>query len=210
MIKSLIWVVSLSSIIMASTLNVVENEFVKIIVGPEGFDQGRFSIETTGGDPSRENDNNLPLIYGRPKPWTSYTTIAIDKTNFGFGTQTIKRAGKKARYGQIIAKEITENGIEIKTQLSDIFVTQSLSFFRNPLTNVNDSVLIEYHIYNDSSENKDIGLRVMMDTMLGKNDAAPFRIGDEAIIAEKGFKGSEIIDYWQSFDSLSTPNIIAQ
>ena len=48
---------------ISATLNVVENDFIKMIVGPEGFDQGRFSIETTGGDPSRSNDNNLPLIY---------------------------------------------------------------------------------------------------------------------------------------------------
>ncbi len=196
--------------VSASTLNVVQNEFVKIVIGPEGFDQGRFSIETTGGDPSRDNDDNLPLIYGRPKPWTSYTTIAINNTNFGFGTQTIKRAGKKARYGQVVSKEILDDGIVMKSQLDDVYVTQSLLFFRNPFTNVKDSVLIEYHIFNNSNQAKNIGLRVMMDTMLGKNDAAPFRIGDEAIVSERAFEGSDIVDFWQSFDSLATPNIIAQ
>lgn len=208
--RVLIWFLYFSAIVSATTLNVIENDFVKIIVGPDGFDQGRFSIETTGGDPSRDNDDNLPLIYGRPKPWTSYTTIVIDKTNFGFGTQTVKRAGKKARYGQIVAKKILSDGIEIKTQIEEVFVTQTLKFFRNPLTNVKDSVLIEYHIYNDSNEEKNIGLRVMMDTMLGKNDAAPFRIGNESIIAEQAFYGDNILDYWQSFDSLVTPNVIAQ
>ena len=78
----------------------VENEFIKIIVGPEGFDHPRFSIETMGGDPSRIEDDQLPLIYGRPKPWTSYTTIAIDNAIFGFGTQTVKRQGKKRVMGR--------------------------------------------------------------------------------------------------------------
>ncbi len=210
MMRIFSWLMIFSILINASTLNVVENDFIKIVIGPDGFDQGRFSIETTGGDPSRDNDDNLPLIYGRPKPWTSYTTVAIDKTNFGFGTQTIKRAGKKARYGQIISKKLMEDRIEIKTQMEDVFVTQTLRFFRNPLTNVKDSILIEYHIFNDSETDKDIGLRIMMDTMLGKNDAAPFRIGNESIIAEKAFYKQDIVDYWQSFDSLATPNIIAQ
>ena len=89
-------------------------------------------------------------------------------------------------------------------------VTQRLSFFRNPLTNVEDSVLIEYDIYNDGGGTKNIGLRIMMDTMLGKNDAAPFRIGNDAIVAEMAYSGEDIMDYWQSFDSLVSPNIIAQ
>ena len=50
----------------------------------------------------------------------------------------------------------------------------------------------------------------MMDTMLGKNDAAPFRIGNDAIVAEMAYSGEDIMDYWQSFDSLVSPNIIAQ
>ena len=89
-------------------------------------------------------------------------------------------------------------------------VTQRLSFFRNPLTNVEDSVLIEYDVYNDGGVTKNIGLRIMMDTMLEKNDAAPFRIGNDAIVAEMAYSGEDIMDYWQSFDSLVSPNIIAQ
>ena len=110
----------------AQTLNVVENEFVKIVTGPEGFDHPRFSIETTGGDPSRDNDNDMPLIYGRPKPWTSYTSIAVDNEVFGFGTQTLKRAGKSARYGQVVSSVVTNNAMTTTTQLGDVFATQTL------------------------------------------------------------------------------------
>jgi hypothetical protein len=194
----------------AQTLNVVENEFVKIVTGPEGFDHPRFSIETTGGDPSRDNDNDMPLIYGRPKPWTSYTSIAVDNEVFGFGTQTLKRAGKSARYGQVVSSVVTNNAMTTTTQLGDVFATQTLSLFRNPLTNVKDSVLIEYEVMNQSTVTKDIGLRIMMDTMLGKNDAAPFRIGQDAIVSEKTYKGKDVLDYWQTFDSLVSPNVIAQ
>jgi len=205
-----IWLMLLISPFHAQELNVIENKFIKIITAPEGFDHPRFSIETTGGDPSRRSDDQLPLIYGRPKPWTSYTTIAIDDKHYGFGTQTLKRAGKNARYGQVLSTSITKNAIVSVSKSGPITATQRLSFFRNPLTNVNDAVLIEYHLINDSKTTKNVGIRIMMDTMLGKNDAAPFRIGNDAVIAEKSYEGDEIMDYWQSFDSLVSPNIIAQ
>ncbi len=206
----LLWVMMVMVSLNAQGLNVVENEFIKIITGPEGFDHPRFSIETTGGDPSRESDDNLPLIYGRPKPWTSYTSIAINDVVYGFGTQTVKRAGKKARYGQILATSVSENAMISVAKMGAIKATQTLALFRNPLTNVEDSVLIEYRLINESAVTKNIGLRIMMDTMLGKNDAAPFRIGNDAVIAETSYVGDAIMDYWQSFDSLASPNVIAQ
>ena len=196
--------------LQAQTLNVVENEFIKIITGPEGVDYPRFSIETTGGDPSRSEDDNLPLIYGRPKPWTSFTSIAIDNTVYGFGNATKKRAGKTAKYGKVIASSITKDKTVVIAKFGGIKATQTLSLFRNPLTNVKDSVLIEYRLINESKNTKNIGLRIMMDTMLGKNDAAPFRIGNDSVISETDYKGNKIMDYWQSFDSLVSPNIIAQ
>ena len=195
---------------MTQTLNVVENEFIKIITGPEGFDHPRFSIETTGGDPSTEKDNNLPLIYGRPKPWTSYTTIAIDNNMYGFGTQTLKRAGKKAIYGQVIESISTKDAMTATVKVGGVLAAQTLSLFRNPLTNVKDAVLIEYTLKNESAVTRNIGLRIMMDTMMGSNDAAPFRIGEESIVSERSYKGDQIMDFWQSFDSLSSPNVIAQ
>ena len=139
-----------SHLCIPQTLNIVENEFIKIITGPEGFDHPRFSIETTGGDPSTEKDNDLPLIYGRPKPWTSYTTIAVDDSIYGFGTQTLKRAGKNAIYGQVIDSVVTQNYMQASVKVGDVLATQTLRLFRNPLTNVKDAVLIEYQLKNES------------------------------------------------------------
>src|SRR3989339_722475 len=71
----------------------IENEFIKIIVNNEVNDTGRFAIETTSGNPKMPGDDNQPLIYGRPKPWTSYTTFQIDNKSYVFGGNTKKRAG---------------------------------------------------------------------------------------------------------------------
>ena len=208
--RGLLLLLAIPVMVFAQTLNVVENEFVKIITGPEGFDHPRFSIETTGGDPSRGSDNNLPLIYGRPKPWTSYTSIAVGGTVYGFGTQTLKRAGKKARYGQVTSSSLMDDGMITTVEMGNVTGTQQLTLVRNPITNVKDAVLIEYQLRNNADVTQNIGLRMMFDTMLGSNDAAPFRIGDAAIESETVLKGDDIRDFWQSFDSLVSPNIIAQ
>ena len=50
----------------------------------------------------------------------------------------------------------------------------------------------------------------MMDTMLGSNDAAPFRVpGVGDVTRETEFAGDDIPQYWQAFDSLASPNVVS-
>lgn len=206
----LIGIMAICTATMAQSITTIENEFIKIITAKSGLDHPRFSIETTGGDPSHDRDNELPLIYGRPKPWTSYTSIAIGNDVYGFGEKSRRRAGKTAKYGTVVTTNNTDSSLQTTVQMGPIVGTQTLSFFRNPLTNVNDSVLIHYTLTNTSQTTHLVGLRMMMDTMLGTNDASPFRIGASAVVSETIYTGDEIADYWQSFDRLSQPNIVAQ
>ena len=51
----------------------------------------------------------------------------------------------------------------------------------------------------------------MLDTMLGSNDNAPFRIeGIGNVTTEKEFIGDSIPQYWQAFDSLTNPTVVSQ
>lgn len=51
----------------------------------------------------------------------------------------------------------------------------------------------------------------MMDTMLGSNDAAPFRVPQYgSITSETEFKGDNIPQLWQAFDNLKNPTVISQ
>lgn len=189
----------------------IENEFIKVIINNQTLDQGRFAMETVKGDPQNKLDDFQPLIYGRPKPWTSYTTILIDGTSYVFGGKTQKRAGKSAQYGEILSQRVENNNLITTTVFNQgIIVTQTLELFRNPSTKVKDCALISYEIKNIDASPHKIGIRIMLDTMLGKNDGAPFRIGDKAIEAEKEFLGTHILNYWQAFDHLTDPSIIAQ
>ncbi|MFA7371970.1 MAG: hypothetical protein WC074_00225, partial [bacterium] len=61
---------------------VISNEFISLRVNAGDYDTGRISVDTTGGDIGRDSDDDKPLIYGRPVPWTSYTTIRIDGQDY--------------------------------------------------------------------------------------------------------------------------------
>ena len=50
----------------------------------------------------------------------------------------------------------------------------------------------------------------MMDTMLGGNDAAPFRVNGSDVTTETVYSGSNIPQIWQAFDSATNPGVVAQ
>lgn len=191
----------------------LENEFIKLIVNQNTQDLGRFAIETTQGDPVNEKDDYVPLIFGRPLPWTSFSSFKINNVIYIFGGENkkIKKRSKESIYfGKIIKQYISKNAIHTHAKLGPFYVKQELGFFRHPNTKVFDSAYIRYEVVNESDEDCSLALRIMLDTMLGTNDAAPFRFGKAAITSERQFTSQNFIPYWQSFDSLSNPSVIAQ
>ncbi len=206
LIKSVFIILLLTaSVSMAAS---VENEFIKIVVNDGPQDLGRFAVETT--------QSNQPLIFGRPIPWTSYTTVRIDGKEFIFGgesVKTLKRTGQdglKGEFGKVVTQNITPEGIVTECDFNDVRVIQKLSFYRNPNSRVRDSALISYTVKNLGDAPHKIGVRLMLDTKLGANDGAPFRIGTKAFESEARFSQAELQDYWQTFDSLTSPNVMAQ
>lgn len=195
--------------LIASPL-VLDNEFLKISLNNDVENKGRFGIETTGGDPKNVSDNESLLTLSGPKPWSSYTTILIDSKPIVFGSESKKRAGKTGLYGQIITQTIEDNQLKTHVRYESIDIFQTLSFIRNPSTRVKDMVLIQYHIQNNDTKPHLIGTRIMLDTWLGSNDAAPFRIGEHIITAERVFEQSDLMSFWQAFDNVSNPSIIGQ
>ncbi|NBV83267.1 hypothetical protein EBR57_04000 [bacterium] len=176
-------------------------------------DQGRFAIETTSGDPGNPSDNEQSLIYGRPIPWTSYTTLRIDDDDYIFGgpsRKLEKRTGKELQTGTPVRQVTTDDRIITDFDYDGITARQVLSFFRTPTTRVKDSALIEYEITNKTKKSITLGIRVMLDTKLGSNDGAPFRIGSRAITSEILVPKADLLPYWQTFDSLTAPTVVAQ
>jgi hypothetical protein len=197
----------------APALMSIQNNSVKCVVNNGVEDLGRFAVETIGGDPKNPLDDNKSLVFGRPVPWTSYSTLLIDDDVYVFGGQNLKiqkRAGKVVKFGEVVSQTVSSESIRTVCKFGPIQVAQILSFVKNPTTKVKDSVLISYEVLNSDSAPHKVGLRIMMDTKLGENDGAPFRMGNSAIESETMFAQAEFQDFWQAFDSLVTPNVIAQ
>lgn len=188
------------------------NEYVVIVVNTDQNGQGRFAIETTGGAPFRTNDNNKPLVYGRPIPWTSYTTLWKNGEYHVFGGFTGRRAGREANYGEVIqSPQVKGNAISTISEFdSGIMVEQLLTIVKSSTTGLYDSVEIKYNVQNKGTERQKIGLRIMLDTMLGENDGAPFRFGEDAVTADQLYYQKQLPEFWLAFDSLSNPNVTSQ
>jgi hypothetical protein len=73
-----------------------------------------------------------------------------------------------------------------------------------------DTAQIEYHVENTDTETHWVGLRLMLDTMLGANDGAPFRVEDRALTTDTVYYAQNMPEFWQAFDSLSSPQVMAQ
>jgi hypothetical protein len=187
------------------------NEYIVIVVNQNQNSQGRFAVETTGGAPARENDDNKPLIYGRPNPWTSYTTLWLNDQKYVFGGSTERRAGDGAKYGEVIQEPTVEdNSIVTRTRFDNIVVEQILSIVKSSTTGLADSVQIQYRVINEGQQEEKVGLRIMLDTMLGENDGAPFRLGEDTISTDKLYYDKQLDDFWQAFDSVSNPQVTSQ
>lgn len=179
--------------------NSMSNEYIKLVTA----DNGRFVRGTTGGDLSRDTDNDKKLLYGFPdKVKTSYTTIRIDGESSIYGkngleiTPTFNADEKTCMSTQII------NSIE---------TTQTISFVNNISTDKEDVMEIKYVVKNNDSVSHNVGVRIMLDTMLGNNDDAPFRVqGTGSVTTETEFTGDSIPQYWQAFDSLTDPTVVSQ
>ncbi len=189
----------------------IENKYIKIYVNNTSDDTGRFAVDVTGGDPSRSDDDGKALIYGHPKPWTSFTTLRINGKDYCFGKATRKRSGAGLPGGQILSPPAQEeNRLTMKCQYGAVEVEQLLDIARSPSTGALDTARIRYIIVNTGTDPVEVGLRTLFDTMVGDNDGAPFRIGAKAVTKDYSCSSKEIPDFWQAFDSLATPAVIAQ
>lgn len=189
----------------------IQNEFIRIRVNPGPNEAGRFAVDTTGGDPSRPTDDGKVLIYGSREPWTSYTTVHIDGNSFIYGGSTTRRAGATLPTGQVSQPpHVAGETITMACRMGDIEVEQALAFARNPTTRVKDAARIAYTVTNKGNSPHNVGLRIVLDAMLGENDGAPLRIGEKAIAEATQLAGGDLPEYWQAFDSLSQPAVIAQ
>ncbi|MFC0236467.1 hypothetical protein [Fictibacillus phosphorivorans] len=173
----------------------VSNNNIEYVLNEHGL----YTIGTTGGQENYSADDYKRLIYGHPNPGTSYTTIKLDGAEHKFTSfqSPILNIGS-------LSSTAYQN-------INNVNFQQNIRIIRNSNTLKEDTVEIRYKVTNNDTQAHDTGLRIMMDTMLGNNDAAPFRIpGVGAVTTETEYTGENIPQYWQAFDNLASPTVTAQ
>lgn len=176
----------------------IQNDFIKVIGDQES---GRYVIKSTGGDPDLDTDQNKLLLYEEYPP-TSFATIRIDKRDYKFG-------GEQGFFS--VPMQVRQNKIITTWSINNIDITLFIQFTLGPNTGRMDSVRIAYVVINKDFVPHNIGVRIMLDTFLGKNDGSPFRIpGIGPITTETVFEGDNIPKYWYAFDNLGEPSVRAQ
>ena len=176
--------------------NTLSNGYVGFAVDPSN---GRFTVGTVGGNPSMSSDDHQMMLYGHNIPWSSYTTVHVDGESHIYGDS-----------GFASNPRFDGNSNYSEVRFGNIRIQQVISIVENSSTQRKDIVEIKYIATNTGSSDTSFGLRIMLDTMLGENDAAPFRIpGHGDLTTEKEFSGDNIPQYWQAFDSLSNPKVVS-
>ena len=173
--------------------NTIWNEYLEVAIS----NQGRFTIGNIEGNPNYSSDNNQILTYGHPSPGTSKTLIKIDGHEFLFEADSINVDNDN--------DIITANMI-----YDEVVITQILTFMENSATGRYDSVKISYSVINGGSTSRNIGIRVMLDTMLSYNDDAPFKVaGYGNVTKAKVLEGNAITQTYQVYDNLDNPTTMA-
>lgn len=186
-----------------STYKYMYNDYLKLIVAS---DDGRFSLGTTGGNPDSDTDDNATMIYGfhRDDSGTSYTTVVIDGSVYKYGDNGFTTAPVFNASGKRNTSVASYND-------GKVTVKQTLSFVNNVSTGRYDVLEMKYTITNNDTAAHKVGTRIMIDTMLGDNDHAPFRVeGVGEVTTETEFAGDAIPQFWQAFDSLTNPKVVSQ
>lgn len=184
-----------SKITYASS-GIISNDYLEFLVA----DNGRFTIGTTGGDLGNPNDDNKIMLYGHPSPSTSFTTIKVDGNNYIYLADI-----------STINTDLATLSYTSTYKIDSVLVKQKISIVKNSGTQKEDTIEIKYIVSNNDSIQHEVGTRIMMDIMIGNNDAAPFTIpGIGAVTTEKELIGSDIPENWQAFDDLLNPTLIAQ
>jgi len=170
----------------------LKNDQIEVLVDKA---DGRFTIRTA------DRTVNVPLLCDRAT-LTSYASIAFGST----GKDLQRYGNSKGKFIQ--APTLTGSSIVSRWQYKDYVVRQEFTLARNSEDGLIDCVRIKYWVLNGTSSMQSIGVRILLDTMVGDRDGVPFKVPGYGLIeSEYEFSGSAVPQYWYSFDNYDMPNV---
>ncbi len=181
----------------------IKNNIIELLVNKQ---DGRYAIKTSEGSPNRP-DENSPLLFSKGAPETTFTTFRIDGKDYIYGNSY----NGILMDGSVITAPVTEGMKNTSTwKVGDIVVTQKLEMTDNVESSDVGNVKISYTITNTGTENRTVGTRVLLDTMLGSNDGSAISLeGKSEVAFETEMAGEDIPVYWRTSDSADNPKVVA-
>lgn len=175
---------------------------------------GGFTIKTLGGTKARKSDANKNLLFSSDDYDTSFTSIRVDGEDYIYGREY---GFWGLQSGFVKPATVEENVISSIWRIKDVEVEQRLTMIQNDADDFYGNVIIEYIVHNTGGNSVSVATRVMLDTMLGESDGAPFEIAmtkdrDPAKTGERyeheaSFSGDNVPIMWKAYDSFRTPLI---
>lgn len=165
----------------------MENDYLKLNV-EQDYNEGeylRFNLETVVGDKNNIADNEKSLLY--TNFFSGYTTIHYDGQTFMYG----RGSDITEPYYNDETKEYISN-----QKLGELSVEQKLSFCKVFTEEYDDMLKVEYSVTNLGESNSLMGLRVLIDPMLGNDDKCQVEINNVSFINEACFYSENIPQIW--------------
>lgn len=139
------------------------------------------------------------MLYGHPGPWSSASTIRVDGIDhWNYNNQN--------SFGTVVTAPTDIDAVTNESVWDiegKVKVTENLKIVNGDSGNV-DTLQISFKAENVDTVAHDVGVRVMLDTMLGSNDGAPFRVPEVGeVTMEREFTGADVPLYWEAFERLT-------
>jgi hypothetical protein len=169
----------------------IGNEFVEANVSP----WGQFTIGTVQGDPGTRDDDQKRLMFGHNGGgYTSFVSARIIENGQQQDVPLYRLGDARP--------QVSGDAVTMQWQAGSVKIEQVLTPALNPYTNRPDTIRISLTATNTGSQPVQAGIRVMLDTMIGGNDNAPFFVpGTGNFAVEKEYGAGEIPAYWKAFEA---------
>jgi hypothetical protein len=164
---------------------------------------GRFGLVSLTGNPDDPSDDNKQLTFSRHGE-TNNTRVMVDGRAPTFGDSQ----------GETVESWHSEldGSMVIVWSYRQVLVREAVRLVPGDLSDRIDTMRVTYALKNTGSTAHEVGIRVMLDTLIGGNDGVPFIVpGREGMVTEPlVMRGPDVPDFVQSLEreDLRNPGVI--
>ncbi|MBN2092127.1 Ig-like domain-containing protein [candidate division KSB1 bacterium] len=162
---------NINFVLNANNVDTISNQYLSAIVS-DRYPGSSLNLANIEGLPNTPADDGAALLFGYPLSDMSYTTIRIGGQDVRFGSEHGQnlQALVKSQDGKTITRAWQFNAIQAIQRIKLVNSTWSVN-------KAEDTILLQYVLINtDATRIENVGLRILLDTMLGSDDGALIRV----------------------------------